>query len=165
MVKGFRLYKDSRGQGTIEALLVFPLLFMLFWCIVEFGFLMYDWAVISYNVSTSAVTSATVGQFNDSVRLQLAQNIQSLTSNGKSYTYNVAGTSGPATMDGNTVYIWGTDKDTRVQKGDYIRVNVSYPIKLQLFLFDALGSLVVNQENFRLNMDFAFPSEVYFESL
>ncbi len=159
------LIQDRRGQGSVEALFVFPLLFMIFWSIVEFGFLMYDWAVISYNASTSAVTAATVGQFNDSVRLQLAQNLQNWTVNGQTFTYDAGGAASPGSFDENTVYIWGTDKDTPVQKGEYIQVYISYPIKMQLFLFDVLGSWVVSDESFRLRMDFAFPSEVYFENL
>lgn len=157
------ILKDRRGQAYIEMLFVFPLLFMLFSFIVETGYLMYDWAVINYQTSTAAVSAATEGQFNDTIRLRLAENIRKWTVNGRDYNYSYGGTTPPGSPEQDTVYIYGTGSNEQVQRGNYIHVSVDYPWRFKFFLIDALGSWIIDEKNLRLSVSCSFPSEVYFE--
>lgn len=157
------LHRDRRGQSAVEMLFVFPLLFMLFTFMFEMGYLLYDWAVINYHTSTIAVSSATTGQFSNTIRLRLVQNLHDWTVNGKGYTYNADISSAPVTTDKNTVYIYGSDENTAVQRGQYIFVNVDYPWHFKFFLIDALAGWIVNEQDMRLHVNAAFPSEVFYE--
>jgi Flp pilus assembly protein TadG len=158
-----KLPGDRRGQVFVEALFVIPLLFMLFVFIVETGFLMYNWAVINFYTSTNAVAAATRGQFNDEVRLRLAQEICDWTVNSQGYSYDVAGTDPPGSPGDNTVYVYGTDRNTRVQRGSYISVNVNYPWHFRFFVIDDLSRFVVSEERLRIKTNALVPSEVFFE--
>jgi len=157
------LHWDRRGQSSVEMLFVFPLLFMLFTFMFEMGYLLYDWTVINYHTSTIAVSSATTGQFSNTIRLRLAQNLHDWTVNGKGYTYNADSSSAPVTTDQNTVYIYGSDENTAVQRGQYIFVNVDFPWHFKFFLIDAIAGWIVNEEDMRLHVNAVFPSEVYYE--
>lgn len=158
-----KIHRDSRGQAAVEALFVFALKFMLFTFITEFGFLLYDWAVINYQAGTTAVSAATAGQFSNAIRLRLAQNLHDWTVNGKDYSYSVDGVSAPAAADSKTVYIYGSDENTPVQRGQYIYVGVDYPWQFKFFMIDVLASWVIDQKDLRLRVNAAFPSEVFFE--
>lgn len=158
-----KLHRDRRGQTFVEILFVFPLLFMLFSFIIEIGFLVYDWAVLNYQSGTVAVAAATTGQFTSTLRESLAADLISWSANGKNYTYNVDGTGPPGTMDSNTVYIYGTDENTPIQRGQYITISVGYPWHFKFFLIDALASWVVNESDLRLHVNAAVPSEVFIE--
>jgi len=147
----------------IEFMFVFALLFMLFTFISEMGFLLYDWAVVNYQASTAAVNAATKGQFSNEIRLRLAQGIHDWSVNGKNCTYNVAGADPPGSPDGSTVYIYGTDQDTPVQRGQYISVNVDFPWRFRFFLINTLAQWVIDEKDLRLRVNAVFPSEVFIE--
>lgn len=120
-------------------------------------------SVINYQVSTAAVRSATTGQFSNTIRTGLAQNLTEWTVNGRDYVYNVVGTVPPVAADDNTVYIYGSDQNTQVQRGQYISVSLDYPWHFRFFLIDNLSRWVVDQNDLRLRVNALFPSEVFFE--
>lgn len=158
-----KLHRNRRGQAFVESLFVIPLLFMLFIFIVEMGFLMYNWAVLNFYTCSTAVAAATRGQFTDEVRLRLAQNISDWTVNSQGYSYDAAGTALPGSLNNNTVYIYGTDRNTPVQRGSYINVNVNYPWHFKFFLIDSLSRFVVSEESLRIKVNASVPSEVFIE--
>jgi Flp pilus assembly protein TadG len=158
-----RLHRNRRGQAFVESLFVIPLLFMLFIFIVEMGFLMYNWAVINFYTCSTAVTAATTGQFTDQIRLRLAQNINDWTVNSHGYSYDVAGTGLPGSLSDSTVYIYGTDRNTPVQRGSYINVNVNYPWHFKFFIIDSLSRFIVSEEQLRIKVNASVPSEVFIE--
>ncbi|OPX92849.1 MAG: hypothetical protein A4E53_00336 [Pelotomaculum sp. PtaB.Bin104] len=158
-----KLHRNHSGQASLEMLFVLPILFMIFTFIYESGFLLYDWAVINYNTSTTAVRAATTGQFTNQIRLSLAQNMHDWSVVGKNLTYDVSGIGPPGATDNTTAYIYGTDEGTPVQRGQYIFVNVDYPWHFRFFALDALASWVIDEKNMRLHVNAAFPSEVFFE--
>ncbi|MFZ5648132.1 MAG: TadE/TadG family type IV pilus assembly protein [Bacillota bacterium] len=158
-----KLHKDRRGQIFLEALFVIPLLFMLFVFIVETGYLMYNWTVINFNTCNFAVTAATSGQFTDEIRLRLADNISKWTVSSQGYSYDIYGTALPASPADNTVYIYGTDRSTPVQRGSYISVNVNYPWRFKFFLIDSLFNYVTTENKIRINGNASVPSEVFIE--
>ncbi|MFZ5650854.1 MAG: TadE/TadG family type IV pilus assembly protein [Bacillota bacterium] len=158
-----KLHRDRRGQAFAESLFVIPLLFMLFIFIVEIGFLMYNWAIINFYTGNIAVTAATKGQFTDEIRLRLARNINDWTVNSQGYSYDVFSTDPPLTPADGTVYIFGTDRNTPVQRGTYINVNVNYPWKFKFFIIDSLARFAVNEEKLRLKTHASVPSEVFME--
>ena len=157
-----KILKNQKGSSFVEMLFVFPLILMLFIFIIEMGFLMYDWAVISYYTSTAAVVAATQGQFCNAVSNNLANNIKRMTVNGRELNfYRVPNK--PTEMSEDGVYIWGTLPNERVQKGENIFVNVSYPWQCNFFLIGALGNWIIGEKALRLDFSFVFPSEVFFE--
>ncbi|MCL6479783.1 MAG: pilus assembly protein [Peptococcaceae bacterium] len=160
-----KLHKSRRGQAFVESLFVIPLLFMLFIFIVEMGFLVYNWAVINFHTCNTAVVAATKGRFTDEIRLRLAQNINDWTVNSRGYSYDVTGTDPPGSYAEDTVYIYGTDRDTPVQRGSYIHVHVNYPWHFKFFLVDSLSRFAVSEENLRIKVNASVPSEVFNESL
>ncbi|MCL6612753.1 MAG: hypothetical protein K6T66_14550 [Peptococcaceae bacterium] len=159
----FALHRDRRGQAFVESLFVVPLLFMLFIFIVETGFLMYNWAVINFYACNTAVAAATRGQFTDEIRLRLAQNISDWTVNSQGYSYDVFGTDPPANPADGTVYVYGTDRNTPVQRGSHIHVNVNYPWRFKFFLIDGLSRFAVSEEQLRIKVNASVPSEVFIE--
>ena len=158
-----KLHKNRRGQAFVESLFVIPLLFMLFIFIVEISFLMYNFAIINFYTGTMAVNAATRGQFNDEVRLNLAQNINDWTANSQGYSYDVFSPTPPAVPADNTVYIYGTDRSTPVQRGSYINVSVNYPWHFKFFIIDSLARFTVSEEKLRLKSNASVPSEVFIE--
>ncbi len=160
-----KLHKNQKGQAFIEALFVIPILFMLFMFIVETGFLMYNWAVLNFQNSNAAVISATQGQFTSDTRIRLAQNINDWTINSQDYNYDISGTLPPSDPDKETVYIYGTDSSTPIQRGHYINVSVNYPWNFKFLMIDSLASFVVSEQNIRLKVNATVPSEVFNESL
>ncbi|MCL6478988.1 MAG: pilus assembly protein [Peptococcaceae bacterium] len=160
-----KIHKDGRGSVFIEAMMVIPLMFMLFTFIVETGFLMYNWAVINFYTCNTAVVAATKGQFTDEIRIRLAQNISDWTVNSQGYSYDVFGTDPPGSYAEDTVYIYGTDSSTPVQRGSYIHVNVNYPWHFKFFFIDSLSRFVAGEENLRIKVNASVPSEVFNESL
>lgn len=157
------LHMDWRGQVFIEALFVIPLLFMLFIFIVETGFLMYNWSVINFYTCSNAVVAAARGQFSDEVRVRLARSISDWTVNSQGYTYDVAGTDPPAAPAEKTVYIFGTDRNTPVQRGTLINVNISYPWHFKFFLIDSAARFIIREESLRLKVNATVSSEVFIE--
>ena len=158
-----KFHKDRRGQVFIEALIVIPLLFMIFCFVIEMGYLMYNWAVINYYVCSTAEAAAIKGQFTSEVRAQLAAKVSDWTVNSQGYNYDAGGADPPGAPDNNTVYIYGTDMNTPVQRGSYINVNISYPWHFKLFLIDSLMSYVVSEDSLRLKVNAAAQSEVFIE--
>jgi Flp pilus assembly protein TadG len=158
-----RLHRNRRGQAFVESLFVIPLLFMLFMFIVEMGFLMYNWSMLNFYTCSTAVVAATKGQFTDEIRLRLARNIDDWTVNSQGYTYDVTGADPPATPADNTVYIYGTDRNTPVQRGSYINVNVNYPWRCKFFMVDSAARFIVSEERLRLKVNASVPSEVFME--
>jgi len=158
-----KLHKNRRGQAFVESLFVIPLLFMLFIFIVEISFLMYNFAIINFYTGTMAINAATRGQFNDEVRLNLAQNINDWTVNSQGYSYDVFSAPPPAVPADNTVYIYGTDRSTPVQRGSYINVSVNYPWHFKFFIIDSLARFTVSEEKLRLKANASVPSEVFIE--
>lgn len=158
-----KLHRDRRGQVFIEALIVIPLLFMIFCFILEFGYLMYNWAVINYYACNTAEVAATKGQFTSAIRAQMAAKISDWTVNGKGYNYDVGGTSLPGALDDNTVYIYGTDMSTPVQRGSYINVNINYPWHFKLFLIDSMMRYITSNEQIRIKVNAIAQSEVFIE--
>ena len=161
MLNGF--HRNRRGQAFVESLFVIPLLFMLFIFIVEMGFLMYNWSVLNFYTCSTAAVAATKGQFTDEVRIRLAQNIDDWTVNSRGYIYDVTGTDLPATPADGTVYIYGTDRNTPVQRGSYINVNVNYPWHFRFFIIDSLSRFVVSEGRLRIKVNASVPSEVFIE--
>jgi len=158
-----RINNDSRGQVFIEALFVIPLLFMIFCFIVEMGYLMYNWSVVNYYVCNTAEVSATKGQFTSEVRVGLAGKLADWTVSGQEYNYDVSGTSAPGALDNSTVYIYGTDMNTPVQRGTYINVNINYPWHFKIFLIDSMMRYLASDEQMRLKVNASAQSEVFLE--
>jgi len=161
MVAG--LHRNRRGDLFVESLFVVPLLLMLFIFIVEMGFLMYNWAVLNFYTGSSAVTAAARGRFSDEIRIRLAQNINDWTINGRGYSYDVTGTDLPGTLAGSTVYIYGSDRSTPIQRGSYLNVSVNYPWRFKFFLVDGAARFIVSEGAFRLKVNASVPSEVFIE--
>ncbi|MFZ5650976.1 MAG: TadE/TadG family type IV pilus assembly protein [Bacillota bacterium] len=161
MLNGF--HRNRRGQAFVESLFVIPLLFMLFIFIVEMGFLMYNWSVLNFYTCSTAAVAATKGQFTDEIRLRLARNIDDWTVNSQGYIYDVTGADPPATPADGTVYIYGTDRNTPVQRGSYIQVNVNYPWRFKFFLVDGAARFIVSEESLRLKVNASVPSEIFLE--
>lgn len=158
-----KLHGNRRGQVFVESLFVIPLLFMLFIFIFEMGFLMYNWAVLNFYTCSTAVTAATKGQFTDEIRLRLAENINHWTVNSQGYSYDITCTDPPATPADDTVYIFGTDRSTPVQRGAYVNVYINYPWHFKFFIIDNLSRFIVNEEQMRIKVNASVPSEVFIE--
>jgi len=158
-----RLHRNRRGQAFVESLFVIPLLFMLFIFIVEMGFLMYNWTVMNFYTCSTAAIAATKGQFTNEIRLRLAQNINDWTVNSRGYIYDVTGADPPATPADNTVYVYGTDRNTPIQRGSYINVNVNYPWHFRFIVIDSLSRFVVSEDRLRIKVNASVPSEVFIE--
>jgi len=141
MLNGF--HRNRRGQAFVESLFVIPLIFMLFIFIVEMGFLMYNWSVLNFYTCSTAADDWTV--------------------NSRGYIYDVTGADPPATPADGTVYIYGTDRNTPVQRGSYINVNVNYPWHYRFFIIDSLSRFVVSEGRLRIKVNASVPSEVFIE--
>ena len=122
-------------------------------------------SVINFYTSNTAVVAATNGQFTDEIRLRLADNISDWTVNSQGYSYDIAGTDAPGTPADDTVYVYGTDRNTPIQRGSYINVSINYPWHFKLFLIDDLSRWIVSEQQMRIKVNASVPSEVFDESL
>lgn len=155
--------KDSRGSVSIEALFIVAILLMLFFFIVEMGFLMYDWAVINHAASAAAVEAAMNGRFSAGIRQAMAEHIRKMTTEGNAMGTDASGTSPPGSVNPGIIYVYGTDANMNVQRGGTITVGVAYPFRFKTFLFDALGRWLTGENQVVLKVKMTAVSEVYFE--
>jgi len=155
--------KDCRGSVSIEALFVLPVLLMLFFFIIEMGFVMYNWAVVNHAASAAAVEAAMTGRFSTDIRQATAEHIQNWTTDGQNMGLNAMGTSPPGSVGANTIYVFGTDTNTDVQRGNKIDVGIAYPFRFRTFAFDALGRWITGENQVVLKVNMKAASEVYFE--
>lgn len=158
-----KIWKNSIGSFSIEALFVLPALLMLFFFIIEMGFVMYNWAVVNHAASAAAVEAAMTGRFSADIRQTAADQIANWTSDGKTMNINSLGTSLPESVQADTIYIYGTDANTDVQRGNIIDVGVVYPFKFKTFVFDALGRWATGENQIVLKANMKAASEVFFE--
>jgi len=155
--------KDCRGSVSIEALFVLPVLLMLFFFIIEMGFVMYNWAVVNHAASAAAVEAAMSGRFSADIRQAAAEHIRDWTTDGKDMSMNALGTAPPGSVGPNTIYVYGTDANTDVQRGNMIEVGVMYPFRFRTFFFDTLGQWVTEENQVVLKVNMKAASEVFFE--
>jgi Flp pilus assembly protein TadG len=155
--------KDCRGSVSIEALFVLPVLLMLFFFIIEMGFVMYNWAVVNHAASAAAVEAAMTGRFSADIRQATADHIRNWTTDGDSMSLNALGTAPPGSVNPNTIYVYGTDANTDVQRGGVIDVGVAYPFRFRTFFFDTLGRWVTGENQVVLRVNMKAASEVFFE--
>ncbi|RKO66401.1 TadE/TadG family type IV pilus assembly protein [Desulfofundulus salinus] len=155
--------KDSRGSVSIEALFIVAVLLMLFFFIVEMGFLMYDWAVVNHAASAAAVEAAMNGRFSADIRQATAEHIRKMTTEGSTMGIDALETSLPGSVNPGTIYVYGTDPNSNVQRGGKIAVGVAYPFRFKTFLFDALGRWLIGENQIVLKAGMTAASEVYFE--
>jgi len=85
------------------------------------------------------------------------------TVNSRGYIYDVTGADPPATPADNTVYVYGTDRNTPIQRGSYINVNVNYPWHFRFIVIDSLSRFVVSEDRLRIKVNASVPSEVFIE--
>lgn len=154
-----KLLKDTRGVTIVELLWVLPVLFMIFLFIIESSIIMYDFAVVNYFTSTAAEKAAMEGCFNDTIRQSLLNNLK-WTSNGKTYSADISGTS-PNYSPG-VIVIYGTDKDTQIQRGNDITVGTVYPVQFKTFIIRGAFQWVVEQMELTLKAQAVSTSEKYF---
>ncbi|MFZ5632665.1 MAG: TadE/TadG family type IV pilus assembly protein [Bacillota bacterium] len=82
-----RLMRDGRGSPSLEALFVLPVILMLFFMVVETGFIMCDWATVNYAAASAAVNAAREGKFSEGVRSGTADYLRDWTTNGRAFIY------------------------------------------------------------------------------
>lgn len=156
-----KLMRDRRGSPSLEALFVLPVILMLFFMIVETGFIMYDWATVNYAAASAAVSAAREGRFSEAVRSDAAGYIRDWTTGGKALAYDYTATE--PYEDAGTVVIWGTGSDQNVERNSPIVVGVVYPVKFKILLADNIWKWMVKQEAFTLKARAVALSEVHFE--
>lgn len=156
-----RLMRDGRGSPSLEALFVLPVILMLFFMIVETGFIMYDWATVNYAAASAAVSAAREGKFSEGVRSGTADYLRDWTTNGRAFIYDETATD--PYEDSGTVVIWGTAPDQNVERNSPIVVGVVYPVKFKILLADNLWKWMVKEETITLKARSAALSEVHFE--
>lgn len=154
-----KLLRDTRAATFVELLWAMPVLLMMFLFIIESSFIMYDFAVVNYFTSTAAEKAAMEGSFNDATRQSLQTNLRNWTSNGKTYGFDASGTSGYYTP--GVVVVYGTDKNTRVQRGNDIQVGVVYPVRFKTFIVRGTFQWVVEQTELTLKAWAVSSSEKY----
>lgn len=158
-----KFFGEQRGQTFLELLIALPIIFLMIYSAFEFGSLFYNKAIINYSSSVAAVKAATKGQFSGEIRQSQADFIKNWAIGGKEYTYLVNDTNEPSVPSENTVYIYGTDKDTEIQRGSGISGYVIYPLKFKVPLMNKLGSVMTEDKLLIMRTHFDIPSEVFFE--
>lgn len=158
-----KIWKNNHGSFSIEALFVLPALLMLFFFIIEMGFVMYNWAVVNHAASAAAVEAAMMGRFSADIRQSTAEHIRDWTTDGKTMNIDSLGVLPPANFNPNTIYIYGTNVGTDIQRGNIIDVGVAYPFKFKTFAFDALGRWTTGESQVVLKANMKAASEVFFE--
>lgn len=156
-----RVFKERRGNTFIETLLVLPVFLMIFFFLVEMGFLVYDWAVVNYATASAAARAASEGGFSEDTRLEIADYLGRWTVNSKDLSVDYLA-SAPYYSPG-TIVVWGTPAGVNVQRGVQVVVGVMYPVGFKTFLVGALGNWLVQEENLVLKTRAAAVSEAYFE--
>lgn len=153
-------YRCTRGSQTIEMLFVLPLLLMVFFMIIEMGFVMYNFVTVNYTAASAAVEAARSGSFNASVRTSTEEYLVNWTTDGKAK--EVYHTTTPIDPDG-AIVIWGPPPDQIIQRGDPIEVGVIYPIRFKSFVMDSMCRWIVQENALTLKARAVAMSEVYFE--
>lgn len=156
-----KLMRDRRGSPSLEALFVLPVILMLFFMIVETGFIMYDWTTVNYAAASAAVSAAKEGKFSGEVRSDAAGYIHDWTTGGRALAYDYTATE--PYEDAGTVVIWGTGSEQNVERNNPIVVGVVYPVKFKILLADNIWKWVVKEEVITLKARAVALSEVHFE--
>jgi len=152
-------FKNQKGSQSIEMLIVLPLLLMMFFMIVEMGFVMYDFVSVNYVANSMAVQAATTGEFTDVIKTSGANYLRDWTVGGKNL--NVSYAQSPLQQQG-TIVIWGPESGTKFNRGQTITVGVVYPVQYKTFIMQGMAWLV-NQQELYLKAQASAASEVYIE--
>jgi hypothetical protein len=152
--------RARRGNVFVETLITLPVFLMLFFGLVEFGFMMYDWAVINYVAATTAARAAMDGKFSQELRLEAANFIRDWTSRGEDVAVDCLAEA--PYSSGSTVVVYGTDPDLTVQRGAEIEVGVVYPVRLRT-LAGAVAGWTVGEKNLFLRARAVAASEAFYE--
>jgi Flp pilus assembly protein TadG len=155
------ILKNERGSQFIELLIVMPFLLMIFFMIVEMGFVMYDFVTVNYAAATAAVEAARAGEFSDEIRAEIGDYLKDWTTTGKTLDLDIHATA-PVPED-NTIIVWGPPSGQIFQRGNTIEVGVIYPVKFKSIVVDSFCRWLVKEENITLKSRAAALSEVYFE--
>ncbi|SMB95728.1 TadE-like protein [Thermanaeromonas toyohensis ToBE] len=156
-----RFLKDERGNSLIEALLVLPLFLILFFLLIEMGFVVYDWAVVNYATASAAAKASSEGRFSETIRQETAAYLKQWTVNGKDLGVDFL--AGAPYYSSDTMVIWGTPAGMNVQRGQEIVVGVVYPVRFKTFLVGALGQWLIQEEQLTLKTRAVTTSEAFFE--
>lgn len=153
--------RAGRGNVLVETLLTLPVFLILFFGLVEFGFMMYDWAVINYAAATTAARAAVDGKFSQELRLEMANFLSQWTSRGADLGFDYLAETPYSSED--RVVVWGTGPDVEVQRGSQIEVGVVYPVRFQTFVAEALAGWTVGEKNLALKARAVAASEAFYE--
>ena len=153
---------NKKGSYSLEALFVFPVILMMLIFVAELGFLMYDWAVVNYTVSSTAALAAKEGTFSTAARTSMQNYLKQWTTSGKALTYvNVSGTT--YTPSPTQAIIYGTPSSSYVQYGGTITVGICFPYKFKTFTVNALSKWFIQNNQMYLRVQSSAISEVYRE--
>lgn len=161
MMRVEKILKNERGSQFIELLIVLPFLLMIFFMIVEMGFVMYDFVTVNYAATTAAAEAARAGGFTNEVRSEIGDYLKNWTTAGETLNLDAQATI-PSPED-NTIVVWGPPPGEVFQRGSTIEVGVIYPVKFKTLLVDRFCRWMVQEENLTLKARAAALSEVYFE--
>jgi hypothetical protein len=130
--------KHNRGSAVIEAVLVLPLILILFFITIWGGQLMFTWANVNYAASTAAMSAAKTGkvttQISDSALEELQQWIPGA-QNLQTSTFHDLG--GPPRVPGEIIF-WTPNVGPVPWKND-IKVVIVYPYEVDSPLLRFLG--------------------------
>lgn len=154
------MIRNNRGSQSIEMLFVLPLILMLFFMVVEMGFIMYDFVAVNYIANSMAVQAATQGCFTQDIRDSGANYIRTWTTGGHNIGINASATI-PAPSE-NTAVIWGPSSGQKFNRGQMIEVGIIYPIKFKTFVMKGL-SWMVDEEKLYLRSNASAMSEIFIE--
>ncbi|WP_338835930.1 TadE/TadG family type IV pilus assembly protein [Neomoorella thermoacetica] len=153
--------RHERGSAVVEAALLMPILFVLFFMVFWGGEMMYVWTGVNYAAMSAAVDAARKGEFSTDIRSATAQYLQQWTPGGKVLGADI-NASAPYNDPGKVV-VWGPDVGSKIQRGNNLTVGVVYPFKVDSPLLGLLGRAVFGGDVIYLKASATAKSEVFIE--
>lgn len=153
--------KGEEGSAVLEAVMILPVLFVLFFAIFWGGRLMYAWAGVNYAAMSAAMDTARRGEFSAEARAAAAEHLRQWTPGGKALAVDAAATA-PYENPG-AIVVWGPPPGQKFQRGNSITVGVVYPFKVDSPLLALVGRAAFGGDVVYLKASATARSEVFIE--
>lgn len=153
------MLKRNRGSAVIEAVLVLPLILILFLITIWGGQLMFTWAGINYAASTAALSAAKTGEVTDNIKNSTLDNLKQWVPGAQDLETDKRNDLGGPPRDPETIVFWTPNTGPVPWKND-IKVAIIYPYKVDSPLLSLLGETVFGGNVIYLKGEAVAQSEV-----
>jgi len=132
--------KQNRGSAVIEAVLIMPLILILFFITIWGGQLMFTWTGVNYSATTAAMDAAKTGEVTEQISISALEQLKQWTPGGQVLGTDISHSAGGPPCSGDKIVFWTPNVGPVSWKND-ITVAIVYPYKIDSPLLSFMGEV------------------------